>query len=181
MPRRQPPPAPPAPYLGIEAVAWRRLDKTTLHALYDQRHERGGGNKQVDFGSTVPLHELLKIDKPETNQPFTVEVHSSDKTIVEMPVELNVRGRSKRTTWRLINQNKPAYRPSEWRPGGPRLPSDMNAVPDGFLLLIRHVGGEIHARVVFRSELAAEMHDLAPLLQAALSSKRQSSGMWPTP
>jgi hypothetical protein len=181
MAKKAPPHEPPSPYLGLEALVWRRLDRTTLHALYDQRHERGGGNKHIDLGRLVPLHEFLEIPKPSPNQRFSVKVRSADDSVVNMPVELNVRGVSLRTTWRLINQNERELRPAEWHPGGARLPADVNSVPDGFLLLFRNTKKQIHARVVFRNQLASELHDLAPLLQAALDNARQSSGMWPTP
>lgn len=175
-------PEPASPYREVEAMVWHRLDPTTLHALYDQRHERGGGNKQIDFGITIPLHDFLGVPKPVENQRFTVPVHSSDESVVQLPLELNVRGqKSVRTTWRLINQNKAGSCPAEWRPGGPRLPADIQAVPDGFLLLLRDTSKKIHARVVFRSELAKELDDLAPLVQAVLGNTKQASGMWPSP
>src|SRR5687768_5738766 len=162
---------------GVVGMVWRRLDDTTKHCLYDKRHERGGGNKQIDIGSTVELHKFLGIPLPPANQEFRFDVQSSDRSMATIAAELNVRGISRRKTWRLKNQNKDGMRPAEWKPGF-RLPLASQDVPDGFLLILKKEDGTFHARVLFDEELGQMPEPLGDLMRSSRDNPRSSSGMW---
>lgn len=173
--------APQPPYCGLAAMYWHKMRQDDLNAFYGATYPGGTGTNSIDIPGTVTgFPAFAGANQDQALTKFTFKVRSADGSTVALEVEWPGAKPSssptKHKVWRILRQNKKQHRPREWDPGGSRLPIQRGHIQqDVYLLLLKDTAGEIHARLLFASELQSELYDLSGPIQSA----KKSSGLWP--